>query len=895
MYQLVAFALSLLLFACGHRTPPVDSGAPHAPAPLVRSLPIPPLEEPHPYHVTPRPAHPLVQRCVEQEQVDWDHLKGCLTSVAHDVVAADDGGGVDAAHKLKGPSPFPPNFNPAWLIPAIHYDNASRLATCSDENTGINSAHPLCTRQQWLSRWGTDAPVLRQTTAEFAHSSWPRNPAVDQFEVRVRVQNQAQYSFQGDLIQVASGTLSGVVAKNRNTPQRLNVTLASGLTTPTLIVDTSRTSYAWIVFNSSGNAWDMSQPQTESTIVPANVPPAEDDGWTNGDNYVAYTLVNVPLRRWAVSWEDLADFPDTRPVAANFAVAQGVTNGSDTALVRFDVMGDALVNIAFLNAGGIYQNDYVHGSRAGAAIINPYGCGAGSTGDTGCADGNAVRMIIAGNNGGIALDKQPQIYGGKISLPFLGNVGLQNDFQADNGIVLNGNNSYTGIYIGPAGQVIAQNGGSLIPDARVSTAYLWGPGELDPFDHATFVYTDPASTSLQQKNAFTCDNAFTASACDFTHNFEMCVPGLALSTSISSLDTLLATSIAAGGYGGTVYCPFGSMITDNPRHNDTTTPFFKFDGGIQGFGCGPGQDCTIVGSGTGVTVAGSAPITVTGGPAYNVALTTPLSAPNGGSGVASPTAHNVPVAEGASAFTLEAPGASNTCLCSNGASSDPTFQQIAYSNISGTPTIPTVASGNGITVTGGPAYTVSINSPLAVQFGGTGQNSLITHATLIGEGTAQINQVGPSVTGNVLTSNGGSSDPSYQPLPSASLLPGSVSTSGTCTGTCSTTPTSVSTIGFSNLGQHTLSTLTCQFSNTNATAINGAFCIGVDSTTTCSSASYLTECAGSTVSVAATGRCDGSVVYRATVTGSHNYSIIVSASTSTGSGGGCDLIVQDAL
>lgn len=55
-------------------------------------------------------------------------------------------------------------------------------------------------------------------------------------------------------------------------------------------------------------------------------------------------------------------------------------------------------------------------------------------------------------------------------------------------------------------------------------------------------------------------------------------------------------------------------------------------------------------------------------------LTGTINSTGGGTGVSNPTAHDVPIAEGSSAFTFISPNTSGYCLLSNGTSSDPSFQ-----------------------------------------------------------------------------------------------------------------------------------------------------------------------------------------------------------------------------
>ena len=101
-------------------------------------------------------------------------------------------------------------------------------------------------------------------------------------------------------------------------------------------------------------------------------------------------------------------------------------------------------------------------------------------------------------------------------------------------------------------------------------------------------------------------------------------------------------------------------------------------------------------------VQGKYGLTITGAGNYGWAPVTPpwLTGPL--------TQYAALLGGGGSTLQFASPGTAGYPLTSNGASSYPTFQQLAYGSLSGTPTIPTLSAGNsGITVSGGPAYTVS--------------------------------------------------------------------------------------------------------------------------------------------------------------------------------------------
>lgn len=137
-------------------------------------------------------------------------------------------------------------------------------------------------------------------------------------------------------------------------------------------------------------------------------------------------------------------------------------------------------------------------------------------------------------------------------------------------------------------------------------------------------------------------------------------------------------------------------------------------------------------------------------------LSTPVSVPNGGTGQTSLTAHGVVIGEGTSSVQTAGPNASTGIpLVSQGASADPQF------------------------------------GTAAVAGGGTGVTTLTSHGVIIGQGTSSVNVTSAGTSGQVLTSNGASADPTFQTL-RVPLAPQYVSSSVSLTGTSQTTVCSVS-------------------------------------------------------------------------------------------------------
>lgn len=100
------------------------------------------------------------------------------------------------------------------------------------------------------------------------------------------------------------------------------------------------------------------------------------------------------------------------------------------------------------------------------------------------------------------------------------------------------------------------------------------------------------------------------------------------------------------------------------------------------------------------------------------------------------TAHGVVLAQGNNAFVATAPGVANQSYVSNGAAADPSWQLVP------------LATGT--------------TGTLAVANGGTSAVSMTDHGVLIGHGNSAITATAAGTAGQVLTSNGAGSDPTYQ-------------------------------------------------------------------------------------------------------------------------------------
>ncbi len=171
---------------------------------------------------------------------------------------------------------------------------------------------------------------------------------------------------------------------------------------------------------------------------------------------------------------------------------------------------------------------------------------------------------------------------------------------------------------------------------------------------------------------------------------------------------------------------------------------------------GPGSGTvTSISAGTGITLTPN-PITTTG----TVALTIPVTVPDGGSGAISFTAHGVLLGEGTSAFGVTAVGTTGQVL-TGVTGSDPIWASPAASSITITGDSGGGLTGNSFTFTGGTTgltfagagSTETLGGTLVVGNGGTGAATLT--GLLLGHGTSAVTAVTAGDYGVLISSSSG--------------------------------------------------------------------------------------------------------------------------------------------
>jgi hypothetical protein len=192
----------------------------------------------------------------------------------------------------------------SWTVSTWFVDPANSTGAANDGNPCVASTAPCQTYQGIAAKWGTYSPRLRQdTTITFLSS---HSDDADPVYFSPLIEHGATVSIQGVLgpaQQVAAGTLSNVVPKNRAAGQLLAATLPAGAAAGQLVVNTTHAGRAWVYQSAGGTNWLLSQPQAPVT-VPGTRNLVEVDSWANGDSIALYHLVAVNIAAAAPTLAD---------------------------------------------------------------------------------------------------------------------------------------------------------------------------------------------------------------------------------------------------------------------------------------------------------------------------------------------------------------------------------------------------------------------------------------------------------------------------------------------------------------------------------------------------------------------------------------------------------------
>jgi hypothetical protein len=434
---------------------------------------------------------------------------------------------------------------PTWFIDPLNgFDGYTGTnATFTSGNIG-----PVQHWAEVIRRYGTQSPRLRQnTTYTFVNS---HTDDTDPVYFSPFVEAQSLITIQGTIGAsqlIATGTLSGVVAKNRAAGQLLNATLPAGATADMLVVNTTHASRAWIYKNVSGNTWSISQPiAPQSTSLEAFIfagNPTEVDTWTNGDTINIYQPVKVNLgyispKMIGINTTSFSNalclYQLTVLEPGAFDDVLWLKDGASVSMI--ECKSNKLVNID--PNGGVLQSflincDFTQGFLSNIGSCVPYVILTSQTSAIagGIVHGGATTFNSCVLDCDVILFPTTQPTGGMMAL---GNVYIET-----------GRNFQIGSY-----------GDTILLTLASGTPSLWGPGGVAIVGTCRLRYTGTAANIFLHTGVFTINASSTASAYDSSGDPALWHPNRALTA--ANLDA----TVTAGGFGGNAINPGGGCITN---------------------------------------------------------------------------------------------------------------------------------------------------------------------------------------------------------------------------------------------------------------------------------------------------------------------------------------------
>lgn len=187
-------------------------------------------------------------------------------------------------------SPYVPTPN-SWAQTVWFIDPANSSGVASNSNRGITSGAPLLTFAELIRRWSrtTITPPAPITVTFLSAQPDTTDP------VNIKTIGAQYLVLQGQFgagQQVFSGAISGLVAKNKATGQRLQVTAWGGAAVGQVVVNATHPSVA-VVHSVGGGNVVISQPLT--AVMPPATVGTPVDTWANTDAIAVYTPSAVRL------------------------------------------------------------------------------------------------------------------------------------------------------------------------------------------------------------------------------------------------------------------------------------------------------------------------------------------------------------------------------------------------------------------------------------------------------------------------------------------------------------------------------------------------------------------------------------------------------------------------
>ena len=300
---------AVLLAACTKEPPtPPDSGSHATPAPTSPAGYAPAVRTPQgapPSRFDPRPRNVIDRAACTGPNGEW-RCVGVPKPTSWNLDEIFE----DTAWAQTRPASTPPS----WTVQQWYIDPANSSGCAADTNTGTapgtctHGVGPLLTFSEISARWGTYDPTLTcancvygieimssqsntqcVTDVLFAHPYLGGgNTGSDSGPY-----GGAFLNIYGIPTGASTATIGSLIAKNRSTPQPLNVTLSVGsFASQALVVNNTHPSTAWSI--STGATSDITQPLAVTTLNSFGA--TEVDTWAVGDSLTIQTFPRFAIK-----------------------------------------------------------------------------------------------------------------------------------------------------------------------------------------------------------------------------------------------------------------------------------------------------------------------------------------------------------------------------------------------------------------------------------------------------------------------------------------------------------------------------------------------------------------------------------------------------------------------
>lgn len=409
-----------------------------------------------------------------------------------------------------------------WATTPLFWDPANSTGLAADSNSGLDATHPFLTWNAGIiaNFWGTYSPVIVGTVFVNQMSTQPNvGTTADVVRISHYGGSVALVGALGAAQTQGTGTLGNVVPKNAAARQPLRATLtpsAGSVAIGQLIFNNTRGSYARINSSAGGSDWNITQPVGGGGVFSST----PDNTWASGDSYTLYNPVGTSIG---------GIYPrDTNGSMVFAALTHG---GADASLFN---------SVSMYSCGIASDLSFTNNTNSNTYLIN---CDINE--DVFCQTNISAVNVLAGHYRGNGIG-------------MAGAFSFSTDFIHSGGQILHAGGSANNVW------VLGGSTWSVFGKVMFS-GYFTGVGTINTIPQtiigdSSTLFVGLAANVFINSGGIQINGATVADALDRTVS-----PSPRISNRALTPATLDAT-VAAGGFGGMAYGPYG------PAAYATTTP-----------------------------------------------------------------------------------------------------------------------------------------------------------------------------------------------------------------------------------------------------------------------------------------------------------------------------------